>query len=66
MHPSHWFENGICVLGQNLGVIAAGLMLLKMVDPEASDAAFQFDSNKCGSFSSFGEPGYAVCRVYLN
>ena len=34
MHPSHWFEYGICVYGQDTGVIAAGLMLLKMVDPD--------------------------------
>merc|ERR1711971_479117 len=35
MHPTHWFEGGICVYGQDTGVIAAGLMLLKMVDPES-------------------------------
>merc|ERR1711990_543348 len=32
---THWFENGICVFGQDSGVIAAGLMLLRMVDPES-------------------------------
>ena len=36
MNPTHWFENSICVFGQSTGVIAAGLMLLRMVDPEAS------------------------------
>lgn len=35
MHPTHWFEGGICCYGQDTGVIAAGLMLLKMVDPES-------------------------------
>jgi ESS family glutamate:Na+ symporter len=35
MNPTHWFENSICVFGQSTGVIAAGLMLLRMVDPEA-------------------------------
>ena len=34
MVPTHWFENGICCYGQDTGVIAAGLMLLRMVDPE--------------------------------
>jgi len=29
------FENGICVFGQSTGVIAAGLMLLRMCDPES-------------------------------
>jgi uncharacterized membrane protein len=34
MNPTHWFENAIPVFGQDTGVIAAGLMLLRMVDPE--------------------------------
>ena len=34
MVPTCWFENGICCFGQDTGVIAAGLMLLRMVDPE--------------------------------
>ena len=34
MCPSFWFENGICCFGQGTGVTAAGLMLLRMVDPE--------------------------------
>ena len=34
MNPTYWFENGIACFGQDTGVIAAGLMLLRMVDPE--------------------------------
>lgn len=34
MNPTFWFENGIACFGQDTGVIAAGLMLLRMVDPE--------------------------------
>ena len=33
MNPTYWFENGIACFGQDTGVIAAGLMLLRMVDP---------------------------------
>lgn len=29
------FENGICVFGQSTGVIAVGLMLLRIVDPQS-------------------------------
>jgi ESS family glutamate:Na+ symporter len=35
INPTHWFENAIPVFGQDTGVIAAGLMLLRMVDPES-------------------------------
>ena len=34
MNPICWFENAICCFGQDTGVIAAGLMLLRMVDPD--------------------------------
>eukprot|EP00945_MAST-04E_sp_MAST-4E-sp1_P001482 g1482.t1 len=34
MNPTCWFENAICCFGQDTGVIAAGLMLLRMVDPD--------------------------------
>lgn len=32
--PTYPFENAICHFGQDTGVIAAGLLLLRMVDPE--------------------------------
>lgn len=57
MHPSHWFENGICVFGQDTGVIAAGLMLLKMVDPQSRTpvpAAFGFKQPLHSAFMGGG------------
>eukprot|EP00736_Rhodelphis_marinus_P002585 Rmarinus@m.22641 len=35
MLPNHWFERGICELGMSMGVIASGLVLLRMTDPES-------------------------------
>ncbi|XP_022795908.1 uncharacterized protein LOC111334440 isoform X3 [Stylophora pistillata] len=32
--PNHWFERAIADFGMNTGVIATGLILLRMVDPE--------------------------------
>ncbi|EDO49714.1 predicted protein [Nematostella vectensis] len=44
--PNHWFERAIADFGMNTGVIATGLVLLRMVDPEsktpvAADFAFK-------------------------
>lgn len=33
--PNHWFERAIADFGMNTGVIATGLILLRMVDPES-------------------------------
>ena len=33
--PNHWFERAIADMGMNMGVIASGLVLLRMVDPES-------------------------------
>eukprot|EP00462_Mataza_sp_D1_P017742 CAMPEP_0175149670 /NCGR_PEP_ID=MMETSP0087-20121206/17382_1 /TAXON_ID=136419 /ORGANISM="Unknown Unknown, Strain D1" /LENGTH=397 /DNA_ID=CAMNT_0016435407 /DNA_START=461 /DNA_END=1651 /DNA_ORIENTATION=+ len=33
--PNHWFERGAAEMGMSMGVIASGLVLLRMVDPES-------------------------------
>ena len=33
--PNYWFERAIADMGMNMGVIASGLVLLRMVDPES-------------------------------
>lgn len=33
--PNHWFERAIAEFGMSTGVIASGLVLLRMVDPES-------------------------------
>ena len=35
MSPSHFFEHGIAVFGQQTGVVAVALILLRAVDPES-------------------------------
>ena len=32
---NHWFERAVAEMGMNMGVIASGLVLLRMVDPES-------------------------------
>lgn len=33
--PNHWFERSIAEFGMTMGIIASGLVLLRMVDPES-------------------------------
>ena len=52
MNPTFWFENGIACFGQDTGVIAAGLMLLRMVDPEGMTGvprAFGYKQVRCAA-----------------
>jgi Na+/glutamate symporter len=38
--PDAWFERAIAEMGQSMGVTATGLLLLRVVDPEAETPAF--------------------------
>jgi ESS family glutamate:Na+ symporter len=38
--PDAWFERGIVEMGQSMGTTATGLMLLRVVDPEAETPAY--------------------------
>ncbi|MGW5877286.1 sodium/glutamate symporter [Nocardiopsis terrae] len=38
--PDHWFERGIGEFGQSLGVTATGMVLMRVVDPEARTPAY--------------------------
>lgn len=39
--PKFWFERGIGDFGQSMGVTATGLILMRIVDPEAKSPAFE-------------------------
>jgi ESS family glutamate:Na+ symporter len=38
--PNYWFERGIGEFGQSLGVTATGMVLMRVVDPEARTPAY--------------------------
>ena len=38
--PDAWFERAIVEMGQSMGTTATGLMLLRVVDPEAKTSAY--------------------------
>lgn len=39
--PDYWFERGIGDFGQSMGVTATGLILMRIVDPDAESPAFE-------------------------
>ncbi|MGB7450418.1 MAG: sodium/glutamate symporter [Ornithinimicrobium sp.] len=39
--PRYWFERGIGDFGQSMGVTATGLILMRIVDPDAESPAFE-------------------------
>ncbi len=39
--PDYWFERGIGDFGQSMGVTATGLILMRIVDPDAETPAFE-------------------------
>ncbi len=39
--PHYWFERGIGDFGQSMGVTATGLILMRIVDPDAESPAFE-------------------------
>ncbi len=39
--PEYWFERGIGDFGQSMGVTATGLILMRIVDPDAESPAFE-------------------------
>jgi len=39
--PNYWFEKGLGDFGQSMGVIATGILLLRMVDPQDRSKAFE-------------------------
>ncbi len=39
--PKYWFERGIGDFGQSMGVTATGLILMRIVDPDAESPAFE-------------------------
>ena len=41
MMPDFWFERGIGEFGQSMGVTATGMVLMRVVDPEARTPAYQ-------------------------
>ncbi|WP_017574578.1 sodium/glutamate symporter [Nocardiopsis kunsanensis] len=40
MMPNYWFERGIGEFGQSMGVTATGMVLMRVVDPEAKTPAY--------------------------
>ena len=41
MIPKYWFELGIGDLGQSMGMTAAGLMLIRIVDSDGKTSAME-------------------------
>ena len=73
MSPSHFFEHGIAVFGQQTGVVAVALILLRSVDPESKTPVPQQFSYKQlihsllfggGIFTSLAVPLLAAIGVW--
>jgi ESS family glutamate:Na+ symporter len=73
MSPSHFFEHGIAVFGQQTGVVAVALILLRAVDPEGKTPVPQQFSYKQlihsllfggGIFTSLAVPLLAAIGVW--
>ena len=73
MSPSHFFEHGIAVFGQQTGVVAVALILLRAVDPEGKTPVPQQFSYKQlihsmlfggGLFTSLAVPLLAAIGVW--
>ena len=74
MSPSHFFEHGIAVFGQQTGVVAVALILLRAVDPESKTPVPQQFSYKQlihsmlfggGLFTSFAVPVLNKVGIWL-
>ena len=65
----YWFERGIGDFGQSMGVTATGLILMRIVDPEAKSPAFEAFGYKQLVFEPFFGGGLvtalAVPIIYL-
>ncbi|HHX86198.1 MAG TPA: sodium:glutamate symporter [Actinomycetales bacterium] len=66
----YWFERGIGDFGQSMGVTATGLILMRVVDPEAKSPAFEAFGYKQLVFEPFFGGGLvtalAVPIIYLS
>lgn len=66
----YWFERGIGDFGQSMGVTATGLILMRIVDPEAKSPAFEAFGYKQLVFEPFFGGGLvtalAIPIVYLS
>ena len=65
----YWFERGIGDFGQSMGVTATGLILMRVVDPEAKTPAFEAFGYKQPVFEPFFGGGLvtalAIPVIYL-
>lgn len=66
----YWFERGIGDFGQSMGVTATGLILMRVVDPEAKSPAFEAFGYKQLVFEPFFGGGLitalAIPVIYLS
>lgn len=58
MLPNFWFERAIGDFGQSMGVTATGLLLMRIVDPEAESPAFEAFGYKQLLFEPFVGGGF--------
>ena len=58
MLPNFWFERGIGDFGQSMGVTATGLLLMRIVDPDAESPAFEAFGYKQLLFEPFVGGGF--------